>query len=335
MENSRISVIVPVYNAEKYIGRCVESILNQTYSNIELILVNDGSNDKSLELLREYEQIDSRVVLVDKPNSGVADARNAGIEISTGEYIGFVDADDYIEPEMYEILHKAIVDESADIVCCGYKQQYKDFYYLLATESKKVLNGVENILSYYLRQDIRSGIGDGNWNKLFKRESIDSIRYKKYANGEDIEFQYNVFKNSNRMVCIQDILYCYVMNDNSAANSEFSIKKNSIIMVSDYILNDVIEYYNEKKAEAYAFNLTWKLSLLQNIYQSRKTVDSMKMKAVIVESLKKNKNYYMNNQYSKRLDQFYLKAALMGIMKQAMIFRDVVRKILPSKDKKI
>ena len=335
MELPLISIIVPVYNAEKYIKRCIESILNQTYSNIELILINDGSEDGSLEIINDYERTDQRIIVVNQENSGVSEARNAGINMSRGEFIGFVDADDYIEPDMYERLYNTISEEAADIVCCGYEQKYKDFCYFIATESQKKLNGIEEILSRYLRQDIRSGIGDGNWNKLFKSCVINQIRYKRYANGEDIEFQYNVFKNAHKMVCIPDILYHYVMNENSATNSEFNVQKSSILKVSDDILDDIIKNYSDIKSEAYAFNLTWKLSLLQNIYSSKTSAEYEEVKAIILESLKTNYRFYINNSYSKRLDQFYLRAAVNGLMSPAMKFRTFVRSIVPSKDKRV
>lgn len=330
-----ISVIVPVYNAEKYIEKCINSILNQTYKDLEIIAVNDGSTDGSFSILEALTKKDNRLKLINKENSGVSDTRNIGLNNATGDYIGFVDADDFLEDSMYEKMICTIGEYKADICCCGYRQEYADYYYDIATEKINELQGPNEILSYYLRQDIRSGIGDGNWNKLFKKELLTNIRYKKYANGEDIDFQFRAFLEAERMVCIPDILYHYVANDESATGSEFNVKKASILKVASDILDEVLSKYTILSEEAYAFYLTWNLSLLQKITESRKTEESKKYARIIRENLSKNKNYLINNKYSKRLDQFYLKASLLGIMKPAMLFRKVVRTVKPSKDKKI
>lgn len=329
-----ISIIVPVYNAEKYLNRCIESILNQTYCNIQLVLINDGSIDGSLGIIENYAAHDSRIIAINKDNTGVSDTRNTGIEVATGEYIGFVDADDYVEPNMYEIMHCEITSSDADICCCGYKQEYTDYRYDISISEKCVINGSKAIIAQYLRQDIRNGIFNGNWNKLFRRTCIDSIRYKNIKHGEDVLFQYNSFKKCNRMVCIPNLLYHYVNNDKSATNSIFNRNKLSIISISREITDDVISNYPELIKQAYAFNLTWHIALLQDYYINK---GSSELKAVVKDIRKElvnNKRYYINNEYSKRLDQYYLRANMIGLMKPAMFFRNTVRCIKPSKDKK-
>ena len=113
--NKLISVVVPVYNKSLYLAECIESIISQTYRNLEIILVNDGSSDNSLDICKMYEQLDERVIVVDKPNAGVASARNAGLEIATGDYIGFVDADDFIDAGMYSTLLEQITRDGSDV----------------------------------------------------------------------------------------------------------------------------------------------------------------------------------------------------------------------------
>ena len=185
MNRPLISIIIPVYNAESYIRRCLESVLSQTYKEIQVILVNDGSTDDTLSILEEYSRSDSRIQLINKDNSGVSKTRNIGIDISDGEYIGFVDADDYLEPEMYEKLYNAIKKTAADVACCGYYQDFDTYKYEISVADSLLadnktyyeLCGTSNILGQYFRQDIRSGIGDGNWNKLFRKDIISDIRY--------------------------------------------------------------------------------------------------------------------------------------------------------------
>lgn len=114
--NPSLSIIVPVYNVEKYLRRCIDYILNQTFKDFELILVDDGSTDRCGEICDEYEILDKRIKVIHKPNRGLSSARNAGIDISSGKYIGFVDSDDYIHPQMYQILYKASIYENFDMV---------------------------------------------------------------------------------------------------------------------------------------------------------------------------------------------------------------------------
>ena len=117
---SKISVIVPVYNAEKYLSRCIDSILNQTYKNFELILINDGSKDNSIEILRKYENIDDRIKVIDNSNNGVSKTRNIGVRLAEGEYIQFIDSDDFIDKNMFEYAINVMEQENADLVMTGF-----------------------------------------------------------------------------------------------------------------------------------------------------------------------------------------------------------------------
>lgn len=114
----KISIIVPIYNVEKYIEKCIQSILNQTFSDFELILVNDGSTDSCGEICDKYKKLDDRIIVIHKVNGGLSSARNAGIDIARGEYIGFIDSDDYIHEKMYEILYNNAITYNSDIVIC-------------------------------------------------------------------------------------------------------------------------------------------------------------------------------------------------------------------------
>ena len=122
----RISVVVPVYNVEQYLEKCVNSIINQTYKNLEIILVDDGATDKSGKLCDELAKLDNRIMAYHKKNGGLSDARNYGVERATGDYIGFVDGDDYIDAEMYEKLYEAIKKENVDVAECNLKIIYSD-----------------------------------------------------------------------------------------------------------------------------------------------------------------------------------------------------------------
>ena len=128
----KISVIIPVYNVEQYLRECLESVINQTLSELEIICINDGSTDSSLDILREYEQKDNRIIVINKDNEGQAAARNIGISMAKGEYIGFLDSDDYIDSNFYEKLYNAAKKYKADIACTNlYRFSDSKRYYLI------------------------------------------------------------------------------------------------------------------------------------------------------------------------------------------------------------
>ena len=121
----KISVIVPIYNVEKYLEKCLDSIINQTYKNLEIILVNDGSTDSCRDIMEKYAKLDKRIIIVDKTNGGLSDARNAGTKIATGKLISYIDSDDYIEKDMIEYLYKGIKEYNSDISICGTIVEYE------------------------------------------------------------------------------------------------------------------------------------------------------------------------------------------------------------------
>ena len=124
MNKEKITIVVPIYNAEKYLERCIKSILDQTYENLEIILVNDGSTDKSLEICEKFKAEDNRIIIINKENGGVSSARNKGIDAATGKFIIFIDADDYIEKEMFEVLEEDLFKNNVDISMCGFRTVY-------------------------------------------------------------------------------------------------------------------------------------------------------------------------------------------------------------------
>lgn len=168
MEEGKISVIVPIYKVENYLNRCVESIRKQTYRNLEIILVDDGSPDACGEMCDRYAQEDSRIRVIHKENGGLSDARNAGIEVATGEYIAFVDSDDWIDDKMYEVLYSTLLKYNADIAECSYRNLYAD---CIVEETNCTGNVVEEIIFLLWRQCL---IGD-ILNQMHGINSINAV----------------------------------------------------------------------------------------------------------------------------------------------------------------
>lgn len=200
----KVSIIIPVYNAENYLERAVSSVLKQTYKNIELILVDDGSKDNSPALCDILAKKDDRIIVVHKENGGPSSARNKGIEVATGDYVEFVDADDYVEENCVETLVNNI-DES-DLVICGYYlrnndvQEYK-------FEKKETLDFRKESVKFF--DMVRKGLFNSPCNKLYKRELIKDGFDKRYFIGEDTIFNTKYIKNCKKVTLLPEMLYNY------------------------------------------------------------------------------------------------------------------------------
>jgi len=240
----KLSVIVPVYNCEKYIGECLDSLCNQTFKDMEIIVVNDASTDKTLDIINDYKNRYSQIKLVETgsdTNLGVSVARNTGLKYATGEYIGFVDADDYVMMDMYEKLVKTALNNDADIVSCNYNKIYKE-------KCIPVLNSYysqnNNIMS--LEKNGELLIDDGCiWIRIYKRDLIEKFNIifpieVYYA--EDVCFDKRMLTIAKRIVYIPDALYFYRQHSNSVTSTCFD-EKNLTILKSLVIVKEFLEQH--------------------------------------------------------------------------------------------
>lgn len=211
MEKDLISIIVPVYNVEAYLDRCMESILKQTYKRLEIILVDDGSTDSSGEKCDAYAKQDSRIKVIHKKNGGLSDARNAGLALATGDYIGYVDSDDWIEPDMYQYLYDACVEHDAELAVCRYFREYQDRTEASGTGEIVPLSRDE-LLKIYISGNDEYVIYNSVWSKLFKRELVADLIFPKGRNSEDIMYTTRAFCRLDRAVYIDRCLYHYVLD---------------------------------------------------------------------------------------------------------------------------
>lgn len=220
-----LSIIVPVYKVEKQLERCIRSILNQSFTNFELILVDDGSPDRCGEICDEYEKKDKRIKVIHKKNGGLSDARNAGLNIAKGKYIGFVDSDDIIHSEMYERMYNCITKYNVDIVQCKFRK-FKSI-----EDINKFSNIKDANIEYYTSKEAIIDMIDNNkinvntWNKLYKRELFENERFPKGKIHEDEFLTYKLIYNSNKVAYINKELYYYYQNDNGIMNGSNLIKR--------------------------------------------------------------------------------------------------------------
>lgn len=249
MENfKKVSIIVPVYNAERYLDKCINSILTQDYENIELILVNDGSTDSSSKICHRYREKDNRVKVFHIQNSGPSKARNIGLEAATGEYIQFVDSDDYIEPNMTEALVKEI-DKGADIAICGYMRISKD------NGGNAVIKNIDIYMEELIPRDVfldkfgklyRDFYVNYLWNKLYKAAHIktNSIKFDESIKwGEDLKFNLQYLNYCRSITIINTPLYNYVNYNSSSITSKlnkdlFKIQSSMYKEVKEFLMNN-------------------------------------------------------------------------------------------------
>ncbi len=288
-----ISVIVPVYNVEKYLERCINSIANQTYKDIEIILVNDGSTDGSLEICRKYAAADNRIQVIDKPNGGLSSARNAGIAVAKGEYIGFVDSDDYIRPDMYEKLYSRITAAEADIAVCGYRWVDEKGVDLpgyasivedeVCSKDEIFVKFTNNNYFYYVTA----------WNRLYKKRLFDSVKFPEGKLHED-EFTAHLFYDRcEKIACCKDRLYNYVQRADSIMSSVYSHTR--LDALEAFIQR--MEYFVSKgkytEAEFWLNSMVFTLMVAENKLsedKSKKKINSLKDRAYKLYLTLKEKN---------------------------------------------
>ena len=221
-----ISIIVPVYNVEKYIDKCLNSILNQTYTNLEIILVDDGSTDDSGLKCEQYSEIDDRIIVIHKDNGGLSDARNTALSVFTGEFVAFVDSDDYVDQEYIEYLYKLIVDNNADISVCQYptvRKKYRNTKEKIKYFSR--LSAIENTLYH-------KSIPVSAYGKLYKKEIFDSIKYPYGYYYEDLAVIVYILNLCSKIVVSNQKKYYYIQRKDSIMNGKFSIEKMHKVKIS-------------------------------------------------------------------------------------------------------
>lgn len=219
MKNPKISVIVSVYNTEKYIEKCLDSLLNQTYSNIEIVVINDCSTDGSLKILKKYaKKYDNMILIENKENKGLSYSRNVGLEKATGEYIGYIDSDDYVDSTYYEQMMKAIKKEKSEIAIADMKIVYEDGSF--SDYVSKGCNGEVNTLNI-----IKNGLAASACNKLFKREIIEKYKFSEGKLNEDLAVILPSIVAAKKISYVENNNYYYVQHTGSIQNSRFSDRR--------------------------------------------------------------------------------------------------------------
>ena len=266
-----ISVIVPVYGVEAYLDRCVKSLLSQTYTDLEIILIDDGSPDRCGEMCDCWAALDSRIKAVHQKNAGQAGARNAGLEICKGEYVCFVDSDDDIDPQMIGILYKAIHDGNFDLAICGHRR-IKEAGQLPPFQGKiaeaKALNSSE------LWQEVFGRLNNAVWNKLYRQDLIGSLRFPQgLIHGEDYIFNIQYIVRCKSAGMIEAPLYHYYVRPGSITGSGFHESKFDEIKAKDMALTLVQQYQPVQLENARKYCFRARMNVLRSLYRSGREKD--------------------------------------------------------------
>lgn len=267
-EKALISIIIPVYKVEKYLEKCIQSVINQTYENLQIILVDDGSPDNCGKICDEYAKKDHRIEVIHKSNGGLSDARNKGLEIAKGEYIGFVDSDDYIESDMYEVLYNLLKQYNVDVSICN-------FY--TVSQGKIAIKNADNGIKEYNRIEILKEILlDNNiqsyaWNKLYKKELFNEIKYPVGKKYEDIGTTFYLLEKCNKVVVTGKPEYYYINRQGSIVNN---VTESTI---TDYIelIMQRYDYIEENIKELSSYNKNYLKRILKTAEQDIKSLNKV------------------------------------------------------------
>ena len=301
-----ISIIVPIYNTGNELKESVESILKQTYSDLEIILVNDGSTDNSGEICEELAKLDDRIRVVHKENGGVASARNRGLDEAKGDYIGWVDSDDIVSPNMYKALYDTAVKYDADIVQCSHTRFLDKLQIGYPDElpSLKVSNNIESLKRIYTTHYTNSC---ALWSKIYRRCLFDGLRFTEGAAFEDDEVVPRLLERAEKLVFFESPLYCYIKRENSIITAP---KQKNIMALTSHLEKRMLRF---RKLDDELYNMC-----LRHFYQYLKNTMCNKMffnspvQAQAAELLKKHYSVFWK--IANKYDRFSLVLVKFGMI---------------------
>lgn len=291
-----ISVIVPVYKVEEYLRECVDSIISQTYRNLEIILVDDGSPDNCPAICDEYAGKDKRIIVVHQQNGGLSGARNAGLDIASGEFICFVDSDDVLHPQYCEILLNGILLKDTDFSACQVKRFCSSDEIIISECSDYLFRKIS--FHDFVYKQITRNMETGVWNRLFKKELFNELRFKNGKLHEDIIFAGNLFEIDDLSTSLVDTeLYFYRQRENSIITSQTQRGVCSVdrIFAGDYLFSKALKndfnYIDEclKYAFVYPFSFIDKIYVYRNFKANREYIKELQA------YLKKHRSYLKSN----------------------------------------
>lgn len=312
-----ISIVIPVYNVEKYLDTCLNSIVNQTFKDLEIILVNDGSKDASGLKCNQWADKDNRIIVIHQENRGLSAARNIGIDRATGEYLMFVDSDDVVSNKICEILYNVLKNNDADLSICGTKHIFSENDCIFDSFYDKTycFSAEEAICSLWYQSNFLPSA----WGKLYKRRLFDNIRFTEGIIFEDIDIMHEVFYQCKKIVYNETPVYGYVHHENSITTNNYSKKDNIILNICDKITSFSSDKSDNLKKAAMSYNVTGALRVYLNAPDNteyKEAVDKAKnILKLYGKKVLKDKNIRKKNKYALYL-YFYCRPVLKLVYKK-------------------
>ncbi len=290
MKDPLISLIVPIYRVEDYLDKCLNSIINQTYDNLEIILVNDGSDDNSIKIAKKYAKKDKRIIIVEEENKGLSCARNLGIITSKGDYIAFVDSDDYVEKDYIETLYKGIKKYKTKIAIGGYKTIYDNGKIKNKYSNKESVIDKKEALNKLLYVD---DIYSFAWSKLYDRSLFEETKFPRNRLFEDIATTYKLIDSVDEVCVVSYPIYNYVMREGSINTQEFSNKKMDLVISAIEMTHYIENNYIDLTDACNAYLMYAHLETIKQLSNSKKNYK--KERQELVYYVKKNYLEYIKN----------------------------------------
>lgn len=303
-----ISVIVPIYNVEQYLSRCVDSIIGQTYSDIEIILVNDGSPDRCGQICDEYAAKDLRIKVVHKENGGLSDARNAGLEIAEGEYVTFIDSDDFVAPNMLEYLLSKIEQYDASIAQCSFTRLTENASVITtstAPEKDVVLTGLEAMESCLAEH---CHVKVNTWAKLYRRDLFvaNDIRFPVGRIHEDNFTTYKLCYFAKKVVCSSNCLYFYLIREDSIMEKPFSLERLDAVKAAKEAVDFVKNHNVPLESQVNAYYILACVTGINRILRSSNWKQHRDVLNELRLDIKKNIPHAIINRYALKKTRFHL-----------------------------
>lgn len=302
-----VSVIIPVYNVEEYLEECLNSVVEQTYHNLEIILVDDGSPDRCGEICDKYAEKDERIIVIHKKNGGLSEARNVALDIVKGEFVFFVDSDDIIELNTLEKLVSLCLREQADIALTGLKN-FKENIEMTEDQDSYTVESRDNILKRIL---LHKGIGHEACGKLFRINLWDKYRFPVGSLYEDYAVVYFVIANAKKVVVYNTPKYYYRLRAGSIMKTEIKEKNLVLLDISDNVTDFFVKNYPDLKAAAIHLNIITYMKMMKNILDSGFGYMPDVQKRII-NKVKKHKNEFFHYEETRFIDKIKVYSLLCG-----------------------
>ncbi len=324
---AEISIVVPVYNVEKYLEKCLDSLLNQTFTDVEILLVDDGSTDHSLKICKNYAEKDGRIRVIHQLNQGLSAARNTGIENATGKYIGFIDSDDYIDEDMYEYLYNQITNQKADIAVCGIYNEYADIVRRAYPKDECVVATQKEAMAMVLEAN---KISVNAVNKLYKIEIFKNLRYPVGKLSEDAHLILEILLQAEKIVISTSPKYHYVHRENSITTAPY--RKKDLSVIEAYIKNKkIIEKFYPDLLEVAEFRCFFAYFYVLDKMALTKNFKDKATRKKLIKEIRANKSKLKNNSFVGR----NRKIAAIGLMIHPIFYNMFVRIEFRRKKKKV